>query len=464
MQETTSDNTVDGRATYSVEDNKLRLYFDEWLDDDIFDRVKAAGFKWAPKQELFFSPSWSPEREDICIELVGSIEAEETTLVERAQVKAERFDSLAGCRAEEANAFHGAANALSERFYMGQPILVGHHSERKARKDQERIHSAMDKAVQASKTARYWGYRAEGVERHANRKSRPDVRARRIKTLLKELRDFQRGINHACICIGLWEKINNEPDPQVKAAKAKLYSDAQLKTGSAAPWFKDESLYQMLEENKKTVQEVIDICIEHHAKQANSEIKSRWIEHILNRLAYERSELGEVEYFSGDFKPAIIQTFVREHGAHSPKAKKDGDKWVLTSSAPLPLHIANSKELSLSETEWRELMQNCGYVVPAEKPKKPPVLNFKAAQVTGKMWSNFYTFEVLEMTKAEFQAIYKDYRGTSTSQCGGFRFRVCKNPNERGFSGSWVAVFLTDSKEHPAPESDYVVLENKEAS
>jgi hypothetical protein len=38
-------------ATYSPEDNKLRLYASMRLSRELYDRVKAAGFKWAPKQD-----------------------------------------------------------------------------------------------------------------------------------------------------------------------------------------------------------------------------------------------------------------------------------------------------------------------------------------------------------------------------------------------------------------------------
>jgi hypothetical protein len=40
-------------ATYSPEDNKLRLYSTTRLDSETYARVKAAGFIWAPKQDLF---------------------------------------------------------------------------------------------------------------------------------------------------------------------------------------------------------------------------------------------------------------------------------------------------------------------------------------------------------------------------------------------------------------------------
>lgn len=55
-------------ATYSAEDNKLRLYPKYRLDRDLYLKLKEKGFKWAPKQELFVAPSWTPDREDLCIE------------------------------------------------------------------------------------------------------------------------------------------------------------------------------------------------------------------------------------------------------------------------------------------------------------------------------------------------------------------------------------------------------------
>ena len=197
-------------ATYSPEDNKLRLYASSRLDAETYARVKAAGYVWAPKQELFVAPKWSTSREDLALELAGEIEPEAMTMAERAQMKAERLDNLADKNARKASAFQQAAQDISERFYMGQPILIGHHSERKARKDKERMDSAQRQAIDAHKAAGYWLYKAEGVEAHANRKNDPRVRAGRIKTLLAELRDAQRTLNEAHRALKLWEAATTE--------------------------------------------------------------------------------------------------------------------------------------------------------------------------------------------------------------------------------------------------------------
>jgi hypothetical protein len=168
-------------ATYSPEDNKLRLYASSRLDTETYERVKAAGFKWAPKQDLFVAPMWTPSREDLCIELAGEIGDEDTTLVERAEVKADRLDDLSTRRAQDGDRAQNAVHAIADGIPFGQPILVGHHSERHARKDAEKIEKGMRRAVEMWKAAEYWQSRAKGAIRLAKYKERPDVRARRIK-------------------------------------------------------------------------------------------------------------------------------------------------------------------------------------------------------------------------------------------------------------------------------------------
>ena len=89
-EETAEPETI-GTATYSPEDNKLRIYPFARLSAEDYARVKAAGVRWAPKQELFVAPSWTPSREDFARELCGDIEDEDTSLIDRAEAKADRL-------------------------------------------------------------------------------------------------------------------------------------------------------------------------------------------------------------------------------------------------------------------------------------------------------------------------------------------------------------------------------------
>lgn len=179
-------------ATYSVDDNKLRLYPTGRLDTATFERVKALGFRWAPKQELFVAPKWTPARVDMLVELCGSIDDEDTTLVERTEERADRFGTYAENRQRDSEAAHAGVRAITDGIPFGQPILVGHHSEKRARRDVERIHAGMDRSVKMARTAAYWTSRAAGALRSAKYKQTPAVRARRIKRIESERRGVVR--------------------------------------------------------------------------------------------------------------------------------------------------------------------------------------------------------------------------------------------------------------------------------
>lgn len=379
-------------ATYSAEDNKLRLYPTTRFDDETLKTIKAAGFKWAPKQALFVAPGWTPRREDLCIELAGEIAAEQTTMVGRAEAKTERLDNLSTKRQRQADSFFNAAERISQRFYMGQPILVGHHSERSARKDQERMHAHMDKSVKAQKALGYWAYRAEGVERHANRKSDPRVRARRIKTLLKDLRTHQRNINHAHICVELWTKVAEVEHSDKFTKTVEHWAGAHLKTGGTCHF----GAWSELTKGERDHREFVTEMIKSWQRATQSEHSFRWINHLLNRLSFERSELGDVPRYEGDITAVILQAFAREHGAHKPKATDLGESWMLESSVPLPAHIADGCSIELSADAWCDLMQSCGYSVPEKKERRKsnrvsvPLINVSIdeAERLQKIWND----------------------------------------------------------------------------
>lgn len=164
-----------GTAMYSPEDNKLRLYPFHRLEPEVYARVKAAGFIWAPKQELFVAPMWTPYREDLLLKLAGEIDDEDKSLVDRAEQRAERFEDYGDNRKRHAEAAHKAVHAIADNIPLGQPIPVGHHSERHARKDAEKIENGMRRAIMMWDQAQYWKSRAAGAIRNAKYKERPDV-------------------------------------------------------------------------------------------------------------------------------------------------------------------------------------------------------------------------------------------------------------------------------------------------
>ena len=167
-------------ATYSPEDNKLRLYSAGRLDETEFARVKAHGFKWAPRQELFVAPMWTPEREDFLLELCGEIGDEDTSLVDRAEERAERFEGYSESRAADAESARQTVAGIADNIPFGQPILVGHHSEKHARRDAERIENGMRRAICAAfaDSLEQMGRTVQATQQHLERLERLECLAK----------------------------------------------------------------------------------------------------------------------------------------------------------------------------------------------------------------------------------------------------------------------------------------------
>src|SRR5271170_3631850 len=85
---------------------------------------------------------------------------------ERA-AKAARFRQLAEQHENIATGRHLAARQRLEMIPLGQPILVGHHSEKRHRKDLTRIEQHFAKAKEHDDKAEYYRWRAVAAESNA---------------------------------------------------------------------------------------------------------------------------------------------------------------------------------------------------------------------------------------------------------------------------------------------------------
>lgn len=377
-------------ATYSPDDNKLRLYALRRLPRELYDRINAAGFRWAPKQELFVAPMWTPAREDILLELCGEIGDEDTSLVDRAEQRADRFEGYSDRRRDDARNARDAAGQIAQRFEFGQPILVGHHSEKKARKDAERIQNSMRKAVQLWNTADYWTRRAEGALADAKYKERPDVRARRIKGIEADQRKAQRQLEECNLCLAFWGQEGLTLEAALQFTGSTSFGGGftmPKKEGDRPDFDQRPSAYTALGNGypnlyaPRTLQEVQDVALRLYPRRIA--FANRWIAHYENRLSYERAMLGE-----------------------------------------------------------------SGYIEPPKRASRAvlPLLNYAGRVEVRKRWGEgTEVFEAEPMTKAEFAKIHDDYKGTRISADGTHRVRICLRRNV------YSVVYLTDSKQHPRP-------------
>lgn len=106
---------------------------------------------------------------------------------ERAGDRAEALHAKAERKQAEGDAAWSEFRRIADGIPMGQPILVGHHSERRHRKDLERQDRALHKTVESHDEARDAERRAQLSERKAaGRESRTTV-ANRVKKLGAEV-------------------------------------------------------------------------------------------------------------------------------------------------------------------------------------------------------------------------------------------------------------------------------------
>ena len=282
-------------ATYDADDDKLRLRAGAHLDDKTYARVKAAGFGWAPRQDLFYAV-WSPAREDLLVELAGDVADEETSLEERAAQRAERFSTYQGKRAADAEQALKAVASIADGISLGQPLLVGHHSESHARRDAEKIESGMRRAVKLRETSAYWRDRAASATAHAQYLEKPAVRARRIKKLEAELRGYQRDTDKVELALKLWAVEPMTLERAKAITNVNHYSmclplSQYPREPPASQYEGQQSLWSALDDRIITPEQARTLAVA--MNQRGIAHRARWIAHIENRLVYVRAMLGE---------------------------------------------------------------------------------------------------------------------------------------------------------------------------
>ena len=448
-------------ATYSPDDNKLRLYASTRLDAETYARAKALGFKWAPKQDLFFAPMWTPEREDFLIELAGEIEDDDKSLVDRAEERADRFEDYSDKRGAEAERARLSVAGIADGIPFGQPILVGHHSEKRARKDAERIENGMRRAVDLWKTSKYWTSRAAGALRHAKYKELPAVRARRIKGIEADARVRTRDKAEAETWLKLWTKEGLTPEQGLAIAN-RCWLLLPRKEGDRPDFSGNPTAYDALRGEHstlyapRTLAEVVD-----HARAVyprTIERCERWLEHYANRLAYEKAMLTEQigAESAGERFPFAVGGRVM--------VRRDGAVWYVISRVNKSGGAVNSLTLAgrryVSKIGVEEVTD---YQAPTEETAAKAAAITKLAPLC-----NYPGAGIVEITQAQWDKISKDYKGTrtiaATADAGAHRLRsamgcflpIAREGDETARMNARHAshhVFITDAprKDPPAP-------------
>lgn len=122
---------------------------------------------------------------------------------ERLERRAERRRQWAESREATGDAARERHHEIADRIPFGQPILVGHHSERAARADQRRLEQLRGKAVENWSMAKRHEERAENLERQLRTSIYSDdvdavERLRGKVERLEQRRDRIKAYNASC--------------------------------------------------------------------------------------------------------------------------------------------------------------------------------------------------------------------------------------------------------------------------
>ncbi|MFH9735835.1 DUF3560 domain-containing protein [Streptomyces sp. NPDC017260] len=169
---------------------------DRWKINRAADAVRALGLSCA-----------------VVIEEGMSFAEREAARVDAAEERAERYADRSGRAAASSQSARDASDRIGERFWMGQPILVGHHSEGRARRDQERMNNAMRKSIAEGERAGYWASRAAAAEAYERYRKNPGRTLRRIEKLEAERRGVLRerdGVDDKGRAADVWRREPSE--------------------------------------------------------------------------------------------------------------------------------------------------------------------------------------------------------------------------------------------------------------
>lgn len=114
----------------------------------------------------------------------------------KQQRRRQRYEERADRARANAEAHYDEAGRLAKLRPVGQPILVGHHSERSARADQRRIERNMNKSCDELSKAEHYAAKAAGVGKGGISTDDPDALPK-LRAKLEKLEGLQRKMKEA---------------------------------------------------------------------------------------------------------------------------------------------------------------------------------------------------------------------------------------------------------------------------
>lgn len=179
--------------------------------DGVWEIARAGGFRYSRHVGIYFPNSRDKApRSGAISRVVKALEAAghevtvdidaapraaedaEADRLARLEDRADRLGDRAERRQASADGHFAVSDRITDMIPMGQPILVGHHSERRHRNALDRAHRNMSAGFADQREAEELGRRAEVAARNAQGKVDVGALQRRIKKHEADLRRIER--------------------------------------------------------------------------------------------------------------------------------------------------------------------------------------------------------------------------------------------------------------------------------
>ncbi|MDD5240045.1 MAG: DUF3560 domain-containing protein [Candidatus Nanoarchaeia archaeon] len=175
-------------ATYNKATGWMAISFDSIPAPEIRQEMKSNGFRWNPVRKQWVA-KWYPFREDLAKKYAGSVE--QVDIKPNWAAKAEHAAEMAAKHEQESDRRYEERRKIMDNIPFGQPILVGHHSEKHHRSDLHKAEKHFEKSVEEHQIAKEYADKAERYGKKATGES-PGLIYRRIQKLEADKRKMER--------------------------------------------------------------------------------------------------------------------------------------------------------------------------------------------------------------------------------------------------------------------------------
>lgn len=175
-------------ATYNKATGWMAISFSGIPSPEVRAEMKQNGFRYNPSRKQWVAKAY-PFREDLAKKYAGTIE--EVNIEPNWAAKADRAESLAVKHEQKSDDLYKTSNKMFDVIPFGQPVLVGHYSEKTDRNYRDRAWNKRMKGVEEHQIAEKYADRADRYRQKAKGES-PGLIYRRIQRLEADKRKMLR--------------------------------------------------------------------------------------------------------------------------------------------------------------------------------------------------------------------------------------------------------------------------------